>query len=120
MVEIMSNWFEEKEKRERASLDKHYRLSKLFKEDRFSFEKERKKMIEELINSNSDEDTKDHLWKLQAAWDKKMKGSASPHNRFILAQTFFWNHFHEVWAPTIKTVNRSLNQKPVKKRLRIV
>lgn len=116
----MLNWSEEKEKRKRASLDKHDRLSKLFKENRFSFEQERKKMIEELINSNPDEDMRDRLWKLQAEWDKKMKGTGSPHNRFVLAQTFFWGHFHEVWTPAIQTLNRALNQKPVKNGLRSV
>ena len=52
-------WEKEKEKREKESLEKHARLSKLFKEDRFAFERERKRMIDEIINSVEDEDQKD-------------------------------------------------------------
>ncbi|MBW1672621.1 MAG: hypothetical protein JRJ45_03075, partial [Deltaproteobacteria bacterium] len=49
-------WEQEKEKREKESLEKHARLSKLFKEDRFAFERERKRMIDEIINSVEDEE----------------------------------------------------------------
>lgn len=116
----MSKWFEEKEKRERESLRKHARLSRLFKEDRFAFERERKQMIEDVINSATDEDCKNRLRSLQDQWDRKMKNAGSDHNRLILAQTFFWDHFHEVWNPAIRAFNMALNHKPVNQGPRLI
>lgn len=108
-------WEEEKEKREKESLEKHARLSKLFKEDRFAFERERKRMIDEIINSVEDEEQRNRLWALQESWDKKMKGAGSRHNRLVLSQTFFWEHFHEIWHPTIQKFNFILSSKQILK-----
>jgi len=102
-------WEEEKEKRRRESLETHDRLHRLFVEDRLSFERERRHAIQELIDSVKDEGMKAKLGALQASWDKRMKGAGSLHNRFVLAQTFFWEHFHEVWNPTIQGLNLVLN-----------
>ena len=104
-------WEKEKEKREKESLEKHAGLSKLFKEYRFAFERERKKMIDEIINSVEDEDQRDRLRAFQKSWDKKMRGAGSRHNRLTQAQTFFWEHFHETWHPTIQKFNFLLNNK---------
>ena len=100
---------QEKQKREKQALKKHARLAALFRENRFAFEQERKRMIEEIINNASDEEQKKRLRALQDSWDKRMKGAGSSHNRFILAQAFFWEHFHEVWRPTIKDLNSAFN-----------
>ncbi|MBW2615019.1 MAG: DUF3135 domain-containing protein [Deltaproteobacteria bacterium] len=105
-------WQKEKEKREKASLERHARLSKLFKTDRLAFERERKEMIDELINSVKDEGKRSRLRAFQDSWDKKMRGAGSSHNRFVLAQTFFGEHFHEVWNPAIQKYNVILNGKP--------
>ena len=105
-------WQKEKEKREKVSLENHARLSKLFKKDRLSFERERKGMIDEFFNSIDDIDLRNRLWAFQASWDKRMKRAGSSHNRFILAQTFFWEHFHEVWHPAIRKYSVMLNGKP--------
>jgi len=94
-------WEEEKEKREKESLARHVRLSKLFNEDRFAFERERERMIDGVINSVEDEEQRRRLRSLQESWNKKMRGAGSKYNRFVLAQTFFWEHFHEVWQPAI-------------------
>ncbi|MCD6265581.1 MAG: DUF3135 domain-containing protein [Deltaproteobacteria bacterium] len=104
-------WEEEKEKREKKALENHARLSKLFKEDRFAFERERKRMIDEIINSVEDEEQKNRLRAFQESWDKKMRGAGSRHNRFVLAQTLFWEHFHETWQPAIQKFNYLLNNK---------
>ncbi len=104
-----SLWSQEKEKREKASLEKHARLSKLFKENRFAFELERKKRIADLINQVDDPEQRQKLWSMQADWDRKMKNAGSPHNRYVLAQTFFWEHFHEKWQPTLQHFSRRLN-----------
>jgi Protein of unknown function (DUF3135) len=105
-------WQKEKEKRKKASLKKHARLSRLFKKDRLAFERERKEMIDEVINSVKDGDQRSRLRAFQASWDKKMRGAGSSHNRFVLAQTFFGEHFHEVWNPAIQKYNVMLNGKP--------
>jgi hypothetical protein len=106
------SWEQERQEREKHALSEHARLSALFKENRFIFEQERKRMIEEVINSARDEEQKKRLRALQESWDKKMKGAGSVHNRFVLAQTIFWEHFHEVWHPTIKNLNSTLNGTP--------
>ncbi len=103
------DWAADKENREKASLEKHQRLARLFKENRFLFEIERKKMIAEIIDSAGDEKQKNSLRVLQASWDKRMKSAGSEHNRYVLAQTFFWEHFHEKWHPTIKKLSQTLN-----------
>lgn len=90
------------EEREKQALEEHERLHTLFEENRFAFELERKRMIEGVINSVKDEESRKNLWALQAEWDKRMKGAGSAHNRFVLAQTFFWEHIHEKWLPALK------------------
>lgn len=103
-------WEEQREKRRNESLENHERLSRLFREDRLSFERERRDAIRELIDSAPDEEQRKRLWDLQNSWDKKMKGAGSPHNRLVLAQLFFWDHFHNVWNPEIQKFNRILNE----------
>jgi hypothetical protein len=102
-------WEEEKEKRRKASLERHAELHRLFVEDRLAFERERRNAVQGLIDSVQDEGMRAKLCALQASWDKRMKGAGSLHNRLVLAQTFFWEHFHEVWNPTIQRLNLVLN-----------
>ncbi len=102
-------WQEEKEEREKVALEEHTRLHRLFVEDRLSFERERKKLIDEVINRADTEEEKQRLWDLQKKWDKRMRGAGSKYNRFVLAQHFFWEHFHGTWHPTIKKFNALLN-----------
>ena len=97
-------WVEEKEKREKESLAKHARLSKLFRENRIAFERERRKIIDDLINSAKDDTLRSKLRTMQDSWDRTMKGACSRHNRFVLAQAIFWKHFYEVWKPTIEKI----------------
>ncbi len=106
-----ANWTQEKEDRREKSLETHARLSKLFLEDRLSFERERRKAIKDLIEGVQDEEVRCRLWEVQRAWDKRMKGAGSPHNRLVLAQAFFWEHFHKVWQPAIKELDLILNGK---------
>ena len=108
---LNGTWMEEKEEREKRALEEHNRLHTLFKENRFAFELERKRMIKEVIDSVKDEETRNNLIAFQADWDKKMKGAGSAHNRFVLAQTFFWEHVHEKWLPKLKEFESILNSK---------
>lgn len=103
------NWRQDKAKREKEALERHARLSRLFKKDRFAFERERKRMIDEIICNVKDEDQACTLRDLQAKWDKRMKNAGSNHNRFVLAQALFWEHFHETWHPTLVKYNSMLN-----------
>ena len=109
------NWEEEKLRIEKEALERHAKLSALFKENRFLFDQsvnfngeERKRMINDFINSVEDEKRKKDLMKIQADWDRKMKGAGSSHNRLVLAQTFFWEHVLNVWQPSIKKLSSLL------------
>ena len=97
-----SKWEDERKERKKKALLEHERLYRLFTEDRLSFERERKKMIDDVINSAEFEEQRNRLRAIQESWDKKMRGAGSRHNRFVLAQAIFWKHFYEVWLPTIK------------------
>jgi hypothetical protein len=101
---------EKREEREKASLENHRRLSRLFREDRLAFERERKRRILEVIESANDEALKGKLLDLQARWDKRMRGAGSEHNRFVLAQTFFWDHFHTTWKPAMDEIRNRLGR----------
>jgi CHASE3 domain sensor protein len=105
-------WEQEKEKRREETLERHARLHKLFKEDRLAFERERKEAIQALINSVKDEDLRNRLQEMQNQWDKRMRGAGSASNRFVLAQAFFWDHFHNVWNPKMQELSLLLNRKP--------
>lgn len=94
-------WEAEREQREKDSLAEHARLSKLFQENRFAFERERKAMIDAVISSAKDAAEKRRLRTMQDSWEKKMRHAGSEHNRFVLAQTLFWDHFYEVWEPAV-------------------
>ncbi len=91
-------------------MERHARLARLFKEDRFTFERERRRMIDEVIQSAEDDDLKAKLHAMQDEWNRRMQGAGSLHNRFVLAKTFFWEHFHGVWQPAVQEMNRLLNR----------
>lgn len=99
----------EREERRKASIETHQRLSRLFREDRLAFERERKKRIREVVESAGDEALRAKLIALQEQWDKRMRGAGSERNRFILAQTFFWDHFQNAWQPAVKRLRDLLN-----------
>ena len=105
------NWDKEREEIEKKAMEEHSRLSRLFKEDRFSFERERKRMIEEVIDGAVDEDQKKRLREMQDSWDRKMKKAGSRHNRFVLAQHLFWEHVNKRWNPSLQEFSRILNDK---------
>ena len=96
---------EERLGREKKALEKHSRMHKLFKENRFAFELERKKELDEFFRGIEDQEKRERLKSLQASWDKKMKTAGSQHNRYVLAQTFFWDHFYNNWMPAMDKLN---------------
>ncbi len=102
---------EERNRNRKVALEEHARLHKLFVEDRLSFERERKRILDDFLNSIDDEDKKERLIALQKSWDKRMRNAGSVNNRLVLAKTFFWSHFHETWQPAIQEFNEILNGK---------
>jgi hypothetical protein len=112
-----SEWEEGREEREAAALENHRRLHRLFVEDRLAFERERKRAIDDLINSVEEEGQRERLRDLQALWDQRVKHAGSPHNRFVLAQTFFWDHLLNHWLPAVRLLNEAASRlKPARDR----
>ncbi len=101
-------WEEEKEQRREESEKRHARMAALFVEDRLAFERERKRLLDEFFSSVEDDDMRRRLRALQSSYDDKMKHAGSAHNRFVLAQTFFWDNFHKNWQPGIQKINSLL------------
>jgi hypothetical protein len=83
------------------SLENHARLSRLFREDRLAFEREKKEMIDDFFSRIEDEQERERLKALQDHWDRVMRRAGSKHNRFVLAQTLFWKNFYENWLPMV-------------------
>ncbi len=73
----------DKSERERRWLEEHHRLSKLFVEDRLSFERERKKRLDSAIGRSRSRTGQIRLRKLQNHWYSILKHAGSEHNRFI-------------------------------------
>lgn len=76
----------------------HERLSELFREDRLSFERERKRLINKTINKSR---SSKRLRNLQKHWDSVLRHAGSEHNRFVLIQMLFWNQVQEIWYPAL-------------------
>ena len=104
----MNNLYDKHEKVKKKALEEHERLNKLFRENRFAFERERKRMIDEIINNAESEEQREKLRALQDSWDNRMKKAGSKHNRLILAQHLFWKHIDEKWNPALQEYSRAL------------
>jgi len=103
------NWEEERKKIKENAIAEHERLTKLFKENRFAFELERKRMINEVIEGARTEAQKRKLRAIQDSWDKTMEKAGSKFNRLVLAQHIFWEHVNNTWNPSIQECNRELS-----------
>lgn len=99
---------ESREELKIKSLNWHNRMARLFVEDRLAFERERKMLLDDFFNSIKDEAKRRRLRAMQASFDQKMNHAGSDHNRFILAQTIFWDHFYDVWQPGIQKMSALL------------
>lgn len=92
---------------EAQALAEHDRMSRLFKENRFMFELERKKAIEKTINSAQKESRKKRLRELQDQWDTILDHSGSAHNRMVLMETLLWDAVTSKYLPILP---KKLNQ----------
>ncbi|MCG8635647.1 MAG: DUF3135 domain-containing protein [Desulfobacterales bacterium] len=88
-------------KYEAEAIAEHERLSKLFKENRFMFELERKKAIEKTINQIERKRLQTNLRQLQEKWDNTLNHSGSAQNRFVMVQTMLWDAVHNQWLPAL-------------------
>lgn len=102
---------EERETRRKKALEEHRRLSRLFRENRFAFERQRRDAIRELIESAPDPELRERLWQMQKRWDQRMNSAGSPHNRLVLAKAFFWDHVINHWVPALTAVSDSIAQR---------
>ena len=112
MMKIL-DWDTQREEIKKRAIEEHTRLNKLFKEDRLSFERERKSMIDEVINNAKTQEQKDRLRSMQDSWDRRMKRAGSKHNRLVIAQHLFWKHIDEKWNPMLQEFSRILKGKTI-------
>ncbi len=111
-----NDWEAERKSNEKRAIEEHERLHRLFKENRFAFELERKKMVNEIIENAGSEAQKNRLRKMQESWDKTMKNAGSKHNRLVLAQHLFWEHVNNIWNPSIQEFSKELRSFMTNKR----
>lgn len=104
------DWEEERKAIEENAIAEHDRLQKLFKSNRFAFEIEKKRMINEIIEKARTEDQKSRLRAMQESWDNKMDKAGSKNNRFVLAQHLFWEHVEKIWNPFLEECSRELRE----------
>jgi hypothetical protein len=103
------DWESEREEIRKESLRTHERLHRLFKEDRLSFERERKRMINEVISGTYNNKIRTTLVNLQKSWDNKMRKAGSEHNRLVLAKFLLSKHVNEIWNPSLQAFKRGLD-----------
>jgi len=101
---------EQREARRKRALEEHKKMSRLFREDRFEFERKRRKAIRELIDSAPDPELRRKLWEMQERWDQRMQSAGSPHNRLVLARAFFWDHVVNEWLPSLNKFAATLKR----------
>ena len=87
---------------EAEAIAEHDRLSRLFRENRFMFELERKKIIAANLNRIKNQALKEELEEMQDRWDRIMTHAGSPHNRFVLMQTMLWDAVQNQWLPALQ------------------
>ncbi len=88
----------------RRWLAEHERLSRLFVQDRLSFERERSRLINETIQKNPSETRRNRLIALQKRWDTILRHACSEYNRFELIQMLFWDQVQNVWLPALNDI----------------
>ena len=94
------------DKQHQQYLDEHDRLTSLFVTDRFAFELERKRILDEAIDSMY---TREKRKAQQKEWDRILKGIGSAENRFAMAQALLWHHMVNIWQPDLQEYSTALN-----------
>ena len=112
----------DKEKIKEEALKNHEKMSTLFKNNRFMFEIETKKQIQEFID-NAPLKHKKGLIELQKKWNTAMKGAGSKHNRLAIAQNILMDHIINNFQPAVESLKETIQNVGVcnrKRRLREV
>lgn len=91
------------------ALAEHERLHRLFKENRFAFELERKQAIETAIERARTLRFKKELQKIQDRVDHILNHSGSSHNRLVLMQMMFWRQVTEKFIPAVASGSKKKN-----------
>lgn len=91
-------------------LEEHDRLANLYVTNRFAFEKERKRIINETINNMScREELKEKLRAQQKDWERILRGTGSAENRFAMIQALFWHQVVNNFQPALQTCVATLH-----------
>ena len=101
---------EQREVQRKRALEEHKRMTRLFREDRFEFERQRREAVSKLIESAPDPQLRRKLWDMQERWEQRMQSAGSPHNRLVLARAFFWDHVVNHWLPALNQFAASLKE----------
>lgn len=88
-------------------LDEHDRLANLFKDDRFAFERERKRIIKESIDHMY---TRDRRRLQQQELDRILSSTGSSDNRFAMIQALFWHNLFQKWQPALHNNSTTLEK----------
>ena len=91
---------ESRERRKKEALEQHAKLAKMFREDRFSFELERKRLIGETINEMP-EKMRESMYSLQEKINKRLNNAGSPYNRMVLMNMMFRQQVLDVFLPAL-------------------
>ena len=95
----------EKKKREQEALKEHARLAKLFQENRFMFELERRREIERCIKT-ADPDVQPTLQNMQRDLDIMLKGAKTPENRLALIRATLNHHVINKFIPALNAFRK--------------
>ncbi len=76
-------------------------LATLFREDRLAFERERRRLIREAIDSYEDEKIRAGLERQQQLLDRALRGSGSAENRLALIRALFWDQVVNRFLPAL-------------------
>ncbi len=76
-------------------------LATLFREDRLAFERERRRLIREAIDSYEDEKIRAGLEQQQQLLDRALRGSGSAENRLALIRALFWDQVVNRFLPAL-------------------
>jgi len=95
-----------KTRKQQGFLDEHDRLANLFVTDRFAFELERKRVLDEVIAGmyNCEKRRAE-----QKELDRILNRMGSSENRFAMIQALFWHHMINNWLPMLEEKSAQLN-----------
>jgi hypothetical protein len=112
---MTAGWEDRKKIWKQNSQAEHEQMSKLFRENRFSFELERKKQISACINNARNQEKKEELQRIQNNLDRILNNSGSEYNRFVLMQMLFWDQVTGKYSPLLNSLKVNLDSKNIEK-----